>query len=325
MFIRQLDYLVTLAREQHFARAADICNVSQPALSSAIRSLEEELGLVIVKRGRRFLGFTEDGERVLGWARQTLATLEHMRQDASAAQVRLSGTVRIGVIPTTMPVVSLLSSACRMAHPSIRYSLHSLSSDAILRQLDDYELDIGFTYLDDRVQAGFEILPLYRERYILLSPPDSAQVSEARAERWDAIGKLPLCLLNNAMQNRQVINAAFRRAGIQPTVILETDSILDLYSHVQHAGLHSVLPHSLLSVLDASHAVRAELLLPELTRDIGLVTRSAASIQPIVGAMWEAAAKLDLQSRFDALLTTRPDAGRAEAGESGSRLRRASS
>jgi DNA-binding transcriptional LysR family regulator len=66
MFIRQLDYLVTLAREQHFARAADICNVSQPALSSAIRSLEEELGLVIVKRGRRFLGFTEDGERVLG-------------------------------------------------------------------------------------------------------------------------------------------------------------------------------------------------------------------------------------------------------------------
>lgn len=299
MFIRQLDYLVTLAREEHFARAADICNVSQPALSSAIRSLEAELGLTIVKRGRRFLGFTEDGERVLGWARQTLATLEHMRQDASAAQVRLSGTVRIGVIPTTMPVVSLLSSACRRAHPAIRYSLHSLSSDAILRQLDDFELDIGFTYLDDRVQAGFEVLSLYRERYILLSPPDATQSADAGIDRWDAIGKLPFCLLNNAMQNRQVINAAFRRAGIQPTVIVETDSILDLYSHVQHAGLHSVLPHSLLSVLEAS---RATLLLPELTRDIGLVTRNAASMPPIVAAMWEAAAKLDLQRHFDSLL-----------------------
>ena len=157
MFIRQLDYLVTLAREQHFARAAELCHVSQPALSSAIRNLEAELGLVIVRRGRRFLGFTEDGERVLGWARQTLAALDHMRQDASAAQVRLTGTLRIGVIPTTMPVVSLLLGACRDAHPAMRYSLRSLSSDAILRQLDDYELDIGFTYLDDRVQAGFDV------------------------------------------------------------------------------------------------------------------------------------------------------------------------
>ena len=67
MFIRQLEYLVTLAREKHFARAAEACHVSQPALSSAIRTLEAELGLVIVERTRRFVGFTEDGERVLGW------------------------------------------------------------------------------------------------------------------------------------------------------------------------------------------------------------------------------------------------------------------
>jgi DNA-binding transcriptional LysR family regulator len=302
MFIRQLDYLVTLAREQHFARAAEICHVSQPALSSAIRSLEEELGLMIVKRGRRFLGFTEEGERVLGWARQTLATLEHMRQDASAAQVRLTGTVRIGVIPTTMPVTSLLCGASRKHHPGIRYALRSLSSDAILRELDDFELDIGFTYLDERVQAGFEVLPLYRERYILLSPPDASATPEARACRWDAISKLPLCLLNDAMQNRQVINAAFRRAGIQPAVVLETDSLLGLYSHIQHAGLYSILPHSLLAVLDANHAVRATLLNPELTRDIGIITRSAASMPPIVAAMWQTAATLDLQQRFDSLL-----------------------
>jgi DNA-binding transcriptional LysR family regulator len=93
MFIRQLEYLVTLAREKHFARAAEACHVSQPALSSAIRTLEAELGLVIVERTRRFVGFTEDGERVLGWARQTLASLQNMRQDASAAQVNLIGTL----------------------------------------------------------------------------------------------------------------------------------------------------------------------------------------------------------------------------------------
>lgn len=302
MFIRQLDYLVTLAREQHFARAAELCHVSQPALSSAIRNLEEELGLVIVRRGRRFLGFTEEGERVLGWARQTLDALGRMRQDASAAQVRLSGTLRIGAIPTTMPVVSLLLAACREAHPAIRYSLRSLSSDAILRELDDYELDIGFTYLDERVQAGFEVLPLYRERYVLLSPSSSRDGACAGVNRWDEVGALPFCLLGNTMQNRQVINAAFRRGGVQPDVVLEADSLLVLYSHVQHAGLHSVLPHSLLSALEAKDGVTATLLLPELTREIGLIARNQPSMSALASAMWRAAGQLDLQREFDALL-----------------------
>src|SRR6218665_2882734 len=70
MFIRQLNYVVALAREQHFGRAAAACNVSQPALSGAIRSIEQELGIVIVQRGRRFQGFTRDGERVLAWGRR---------------------------------------------------------------------------------------------------------------------------------------------------------------------------------------------------------------------------------------------------------------
>ncbi|SAL75267.1 DNA-binding transcriptional regulator CynR [Caballeronia peredens] len=313
MFIRQLKYLVTLATEQHFAKAAELCNVSQPALSSAIRSLESELGLVIVKRGRRFIGFTEEGERVLGWARQTLAALEHMRQDASASQVRLTGTLRFGVIPTTMPIIGLLLGACRANHDAIHYTVRSLSSDAILRQLDDYEIDIGFTYLDKRVQAGFEVLPLYRERYFLLSPAGAGADTPAgaglRAARWSELGTLPFCLLSTAMQNRQVISAAFRRAGVQPTVVLETDSLLALHSNVQHAGLHSILPHSLLSVLDArTSKARVVPLEPELTREIGFIARRAPTMPPLISAMWSAATELDLQQRFDALL---PNAGRA--------------
>ncbi|QGZ65222.1 LysR family transcriptional regulator [Paraburkholderia acidisoli] len=302
MFIRQLNYLVTLAREQHFARAAEVCNVSQPALSSAIRSLENELGLVIVRRGRRFLGFTEEGERVLGWARQTLATLEHMRQDASAARVQLAGTLRIGVIPTTMPVVSLLLASCRAEHAGIRYSLRSLSSDAILRQLDDFELDLGFTYLDHDVQAGFAVSPLYRERYILVSPAQGDAGARAGLDRWDAMGGLELCLLDASMQNRQVINAAFRRAGVQPTVIAEADSLLTLLATVQHVQVHSVLPHSLLSVVHGSGPFAATLLKPELTREIGLIARNAPVMPPLVAALWDSAQRLDLQSRFDALL-----------------------
>lgn len=301
MFIRQLNYLVTLAKEQHFARAAELCNVTQPALSSAIRSLENELGLVIVRRGRRFLGLTEEGERVLGWARQTIAALDHMRQDVSVSNL-LTGTVRIGVIPTTMPVVSLLVATCREAHPRLSFAVRSLSSEAILRQLDEYELDIGFTYLDDHTQAGFEVLPLYRERYVLVSPPESGESTRAGAGRWDALGALQFSLLDSSMQNRQVINAAFRRAGVQPKVVLEADSLLTLMSNVRHAELHTVLPHSVLSVMDSTRRDAVTPLEPELTREIGLIARDLPSRPPLVAALWKAAKHLDLQRRFDAFL-----------------------
>lgn len=301
MFIRQLNYLVTLAREQHFARAAELCNVTQPALSSAIRSLETELGLVIVRRGRRFLGLTEEGERVLAWARQTLAALDHMRQDTSTTRV-LSGTIRIGVIPTTLPIVGALIATCREEHPMIRYSVRSLSSAAILRQLDDYELDIGFTYLDDETQAGFEVLPLYRERYVLTSPKGSGEGACQGVRRWNAIGALQFGLLDSSMQNRQVINAAFRRAGVQPNVVLEADSLLTLISNVHHAQLHTVLPHSVLSVVDHTHGVAVTPLEPELTREIGLITRNLPSRPPLVSALWQVTKSLNLQESFDAFL-----------------------
>lgn len=109
MFIRQLEYLVTLAREQHFAKAAEVCHVSQPALSSAIRGLEKELGIMIVQRGRRYMGLTAEGERVLLWAQQTLTSLSHMREDASIAKSNLAGTLRLGAIPTTMTVAAFIT------------------------------------------------------------------------------------------------------------------------------------------------------------------------------------------------------------------------
>jgi len=299
MFIRQLEYLVTLARERHFAKAAEACHVSQPALSSAIRGLEKELGVMIVQRGRRYMGLTLEGERVLAWAQQTLASLSHMREDASTAKADMSGTLRIGAIPTTMTVVAFLTRECFAAYPNIRYTLSSLTADAIVSQLDHFELDLGLTYLDDKVIEGFERLPLFDERYVLLA---DRKVALDSSLTWEQAARLPLCLLTGKMRNRQVIEAAFRRAGVQPKVILETDSLFSLYAHVSESGLFSVVPHSLLNFFDLKNRVQARPLLPQLTRAIGLIARNQPSLAPITGAVWEIARGLDLQSRFDLAL-----------------------
>jgi DNA-binding transcriptional LysR family regulator len=298
MFIRQLEYLATLAREKHFAKAADACHVSQPALSSGIRNLEKELGIVIVQRGRRFVGFTPEGERVLDWAQQTLASLAHMREDASIAKASVAGLLRVGSIPTTMPIVAYLTAACRRAHPNIRYTISSLSAEMIVHSLDEFELDLGLTYLDDTVLDGFEQLPLFEERYVLLA---SRSVELQAALTWEQAAHLPLCLLTPKMRNRQVIEAAFRRAGVKPDVILETDSLFSLYAHVKEAGLFSVVPHSLLTFYDMQ-GLQAQPLLPQLTRNIGLIARNRPAIAPISGAVLEIARGLKLQERFDSQL-----------------------
>jgi DNA-binding transcriptional LysR family regulator len=91
MFARQLEYLVALDRERHFGRAAATCHVSQPALSEAVRSLERELGVPLVRRSRRFEGFTPEGERVLRWAS---AASSRRRAGCAAASTGRCGSGR---------------------------------------------------------------------------------------------------------------------------------------------------------------------------------------------------------------------------------------
>jgi DNA-binding transcriptional LysR family regulator len=300
MFIRQLEYLVTLAREKHFAKAAEACHVSQPALSSAIRSLEKELGIMIVQRGRRFIGFTIEGERVLVWAQQTLASLSHMREDASVSKSSMTGMLRIGAIPTTTTVAAFLTAPCHASYPNIRFSVSTLSAEAIVTQLDQYELDLGLTYMDDRVLEGFEALPLFEDRFVLLANRNATLETSLT---WEQAARLPLCLLAGKMRNRQVIDAAFRRSGVKPDVVLETDSLFSLYAHVSDAGLFSVVPHSLLNYLDLNNRVQARPLMPQVTRGIGLIARNQPTLAPLTAAIWEIARQLNLQALFDRSLT----------------------
>ncbi|MGZ5622396.1 MAG: LysR family transcriptional regulator substrate-binding protein, partial [Methylobacter sp.] len=97
---------------------------------------------------------------------------------------------------------------------------------------------------------------------------------------------------------------AFREAGITPNIMLETDSVFALYAYVRSAGLYSVVPHSLLSLFEMSREVTALPLNPELSREIGLVVRRQDLPPPLQDAAWNIAQDLNLQQRFDGLIST---------------------
>jgi DNA-binding transcriptional LysR family regulator len=302
MFIRQIHYLLALSKTGHFGRAAEACHVSQPALSTAIQHLEEELGITIIQRGQRFQGLTMEGERLLQWARILAQDWESMRQEAAQCNRQLTGTLRIGAIPTTLVVTPLLTEPFQRDYPGVGIKLVSLSADDLIRQLDNFELDLGLTYLEDPGLKGFRTLPLYRERHVLLARSPAPRLIKDDLS-WTDVAELPLCLLTPNMQNRRLIDAAFREAGITPKVMLETDSVFALYAHVRSAGLYSVVPHSLLNLFEMRQEVTALPLNPVLSREIGLIARRQDLPPPLQDAAWNIAQRLNLQHRFDGLIT----------------------
>src|ERR1044072_386772 len=116
----KLEYLLALAQEKHFGRAAEACSVSQPSLSLGLKQLEEGLGVMLGQRGSRFIGLTAQGERTLEWARRIVGDTRAIRQDIKALKHGLSGRLRIAGIPAALPMVAAVTLPLYTRHPEIQ-------------------------------------------------------------------------------------------------------------------------------------------------------------------------------------------------------------
>ncbi|MEV0616243.1 LysR family transcriptional regulator [Nonomuraea sp. NPDC050404] len=303
MLLRQLEYLVALARERHFARAAAACHVSQPSLSAAIRKLERELDVPLVRRGRKFAGLTAEGERVVLWAQRIIADTDAMRQDLARMREGLSGTLRLGAIPTALTAASLLTTPFCERYPHVRVRLTSLSSREIARQLAEYEIDMAMTYLDDDEEDLGEVraTPLYEERYLLLTPSDGG-LADRRVVRWAEVAALPLCLLAPEMRNRRILDANFREAGAVAMPAIETDTVSALFAHVATHHWSSVIAHAWLHMFGVPEGMRViRLERPAYEPRVGLVLTGTGPEPMMARAVLEIAREVDLRAVLDRL------------------------
>src|SRR4029077_9884933 len=142
MLFRQLEYFVAVAREQQFARAAEACYVSQPALSASIAKLERELNVTLINRGHNYQGLTSEGERLVLWAKRILAEQEAFKAEVAAVRSGITGTLRVGAGPTASTALALPVAAFCTAHPLAKVRVHTRLSPAELRRrLREFELD----------------------------------------------------------------------------------------------------------------------------------------------------------------------------------------
>lgn len=287
--LEKLEYIIALAREKNFARAAESCGVTQPTLSQGIQKLEEALKTRLVQRSSRFQGFTPEGERVLIWARRIVGDTHAMRQEIFGLHNGVGSHLRIAAVPPAMPIVASLTVPYQERYPTVRFTVLSRASDALIQLLHQREIDVGVTYLDNEPILEVTAVPLYREEYFLFTTRQGA-FGHSDQVTWAQMGGLPLCLMTRDLQHRRIIDAVMKTAGQESAPMIETDSVFGLISHVQTGRWVSIIPRSLLDQVRISKSLCAiPIIEPEVSHTIGLVVSDRYPISPAVNSLMKMA------------------------------------
>jgi DNA-binding transcriptional LysR family regulator len=282
--IDKLEFLIAIAHEKHFGRAAEACGVTQPTLSAGIKQLEDVLGVLLVRRGSRFLGFTNEGERVLEWARRIVGDMRALKQDVDQLKRGLTGHLRLAAIPTALPMVAAITTPFHVRYPEVRYTVLSRTSEEILELLANLEIDAGLTYLDNEPLGKVSAIPLYREKYCLLTTKAN-ELAKRRSVTWAEVASIPLCLLTQDMQNRRIIDRHLQQAGATASAKLESNSMIVQFAHIQTGQWSGIMPEKLTGIFGlAPEICSIPIVEPDTMYTIGLIAGPREPITPLISA-----------------------------------------
>lgn len=285
--LRDLECLVALARHRHFARAAEHSGLSQPAFSTRIRNLEAHLETQIVKRGNRFLGLTEEGERVVERARSIIGAVRALEDEMRSAKGHVSGTLVIGAIPTAAAYAARAAARLRRLHAGIVTRIETGTSLAVQQGVDEGRFDAGLTYSEGASADLHEMTELYHERYVLLVP-DGIGGELGDTVAWREAAALPLVLLERRMHNRRIIDQVLQSTGAQPLVAAEASGFdAALAMAVEGIGA-AIVPEVLLDIFPVPPRVRRVALTdPVVEKPISLIVRQGETRIPALHALRE--------------------------------------
>ncbi|HET8976930.1 MAG TPA: LysR substrate-binding domain-containing protein, partial [Solirubrobacteraceae bacterium] len=289
MELRQLRYLVALAEELNFTRAAAKEHVAQPALSQQVRRLEEEVGLALVERTTRHVALTEAGALLVVRARRMLSELEAAETELDSLRGIQAGHVTIGAMHTMGPVdLSLPLALFHDRHPNVGLTVREYSSEEMAEMLRVDELDLAFLSVTERVEAhGLGLHQLVSEELVVLLPPDH-RLAGRRQLRMAELADEQFISFREGARLRELLFGAGRLAGFEPRVTLESNESARIRRLVARGLGVAILPRSDAEGPGAEVAV-ASLVEPALRRDITLAWREGRRHPPAAAAFLDLA------------------------------------
>lgn len=222
MNISQLETLLTISKTLSFRKAGELLNLTQPAVSAQIKSLEDEFSAVLVDRNHP-VALTDRGKVFLEHAEQILAIVEQLKQKLSDLNHIPQGHIVLGT--TTSIAIQILPrvlSYFQNQFPLIKTSILSMSSAQVLSHVENGTVDVGIGYLSDR-SPQVETSVLYYDTFEFVVSPSHPLAKVPRA----TIGMLkdiPLILLSPDTLGRRFVDRIFRENSLQPNIVMELGS-----------------------------------------------------------------------------------------------------
>ncbi len=279
MTLTDLRYIIALARERHFGRAAEKCNVSQPTLSVAVKKLEDELGVALFERGIGDVRPTAIGEQIVAQAARTLAEAARVNELAQAGKDPLAGPLRLGVIYTIAPyLLPALVPLVKAAAPMMPLIISEGFTHLLLERLKAAELDVLILALPV-AEPGLVVQPVYDEAFRALVPAAHPWVKLKSIAPAQLLGE-PLLMLGagNCFRDQVLDLCAHTGSSDSPGVQLLEGSSLETIRHMVASGVGiTVMPASSVdTIAETDRLLRVRPFdEPTPTRRVGLVWRSS--------------------------------------------------
>ncbi len=301
MTLTELKYIIAVARERHFGRAAESCFISQPSLSVAVRKLEEELGVHIFERRSQEVSLTPVGETIVEQAQRVLEDVRKIEELAVQGKDPLCGPLRLGAIFTISPYLmpGLVHKMLKIA-PKMPLILTENYTANLLEQLRSGDIDVAIMALPIN-EPGLMLMPLYDEDFVVAVPRDHEWASRKEIAREEVrTGKLLLLGKGHCLRD-QILEAcpesSPRKNGVttmQKTV--EGSSLLTIHHMVAQGLGVTVLPSSALQETKCDELVKAIAFeKPTPTRRVIIAWRKSFNRMPAIEAIKTAVNSLNLE------------------------------
>jgi DNA-binding transcriptional LysR family regulator len=284
MELRQLRYLVALADEQSFTRAAEREHIAQPALSQQIQKLEQELGLPLVERTTRRVSITEAGDLLVARARRVLTELESARQELDRVRGIQTGHVVVGAMNTMGPVdITLVLARFHELHPRVELTVREDNSDALAEMLRVDALDLAFLSVTERVEShGLALQQILMEELVVVLPQDHHLAGREQIMMSD-LAREDFISYREGARLRELLVGAAHEAGYTPRIILESNESRRIRRLVGRGLGIAILPRSHAIGVGTNDPVAVgRLVEPALARDITLAWRAGRRLPPAV-------------------------------------------
>ncbi|HXZ59204.1 MAG TPA: LysR substrate-binding domain-containing protein [Steroidobacteraceae bacterium] len=239
--LKDLRYLVAVADQRHFGRAAARCFVSQPTLSAQLKKLEQSLGVQLIERAPHKVSLTEAGAEIAARARRIIEASEEVVALAAEWRDPLAGKLRVALLPTIGPyLLPHVTRAIRRSLPRLELRLYEYQTAPMLEKLREGELDLGILALPVEL-AGLEARELYREPFTLAVPEHHPLAARAAVRTSDLKGETLLLLEEGHCLRDQALEVC-GHVGVRPSEDFRGTSLETLRQMVAAGAGVTLLP-----------------------------------------------------------------------------------